>query len=228
MCGRFTLRTPAETIASLFPGLDVPEFAARYNIAPTQQVPCIRASEVSNREVVPLRWGLIPFWAKDSKIGARMINARSETVATKPAFRSAFKKRRCLVIADGYFEWKKIGKEKQPFYMTVGAAEDKPTGFCMAGLWEKWHDQKNDLVIESCSILTTDASPSLAALHDRMPVIVESEDREFWLDPQFSDREKLESLCKPAADGYFQSVPVSKTVNNVRNQEADCVVPIQL
>ena len=228
MCGRFTLRTPADTIATLFPGLDAPEFAARYNIAPTQSVPCLRLNKDSDREVVGLRWGLIPFWAKDIKIGARMINARSETVATKPAFRAAFKQRRCLVVADGYFEWKKIGKEKQPFYMTVGPATDDPIGFCMAGLWEKWRDPANDAVIESCSILTTDASPSLAGLHDRMPVVIAAEDHEFWLDPEFTDREKLESLCKPTDDGYFQSVPVSKTVNNVRNQNSECVVPIHL
>ena len=150
MCGRFTLTTPAKTLATLFEGLNFSSFEPRYNICPTQTVACIRNvsednEDATTRELAALRWGLVPFWAKDLKVGARMINARSETVATKPSFRSAFKKRRCLVVADGFYEWKKEGKQKQPYY--ISQADEKP--FTLAGLWESWTDPTNDQVIEN-------------------------------------------------------------------------------
>ena len=131
MCGRFTLRSPAASIASLFDGLDVPEWSPRYNLAPTQGVPTVRYRK-GKPIFAPLRWGLVPAWAKELSIGTRMINARSETVDSKPAFRDAFQQRRCLVVADGFFEWKKVGRKKYPFYIT--RVDERP--FCMAGLWE--------------------------------------------------------------------------------------------
>ena len=227
MCGRFTLTTPAATIRSLFPGLYVPDdLLPRYNIAPTQPIACVRQNADSENEVTSFRWGLIPSWAKEAKIGARMINARSETAASKPSFRSAFKQRRCLIFADGYYEWKKEGKAKQPYYM-VKAKEEAESGFCMAGLWERWHDKDKNETIESCSILTTDSAPSLSCLHDRMPVIVQPEDFGFWLDREFADVEKLQAICKSAADGYFCFSAVNKIVNNARNETPGCISPAE-
>ena len=228
MCGRFTLRTPTKTLASLFDGLRFPDLKPRYNIAPTQDVVCVRQSSEGTNEAVMLRWGLVPFWSKDLKIGARMINARSETVATKPAFRAAFKSRRCLVLADGFYEWKKEGKEKLPFYIT--RQDDGP--FCMAGLWESWQEKPPDdntpaSRIESCTVLTTSANSMMASLHDRMPVILPQGQYEFWLDPEFSDRGQLESLMVPCPDDELQARPVSKMVNKPANDLPECIAPIQ-
>ena len=228
MCGRFTLRTPTKTLASLFDGLRFPDSKPRYNIAPTQDVVCVRQSVEGNNEAVMLRWGLVPFWSKDLKIGARMINARSETAATKPAFRAAFKRRRCLVLADGFYEWKKEGKEKLPFYIT--RPDDGP--FCMAGLWESWQEKQPDdkthsSRIESCSVLTTSANSMMESLHDRMPVILPQEKYDFWLDNQFSDRGQLESLLVPCPDDELQARPVSKIVNKPANDGPECIAPYQ-
>ena len=223
MCGRFTLRTPETTIASLFPDLAIPDLKPRFNIAPTQQVACVRKTD--QLKVVTLRWGLVPFWAKDLKIGAKMINARCETVESKPSFRSAFKKRRCLVFADGYFEWKKIDGAKQPYYMTT---TENGGGFCMAGLWEKWKDKENDETVESCTVLTTDANSKLSGVHDRMPVVLDRKDFEFWLDPEFQAVDKLKSILKPASEEFFDAVPVDRTVNNVRNDNPTCVRTVVL
>ncbi|MEE2825968.1 MAG: SOS response-associated peptidase, partial [Planctomycetota bacterium] len=154
MCGRFTLRSPAESIASLFEGLEVPEWIPRFNIAPTQGAPAVRYRE-GKPIFTPLRWGLVPSWAKELAVGNRMINARSETVDSKPAFRDAFQKRRCLIVADGFFEWKNVGKRKFPFYIT--RVDGRP--FCMAGLWETWGPAGAE--IETCTILTTVANACL-------------------------------------------------------------------
>ena len=223
MCGRFTLKTPEAAISSLFPGLTIPDLKSRFNVAPTQQVACIR-NDGESSEVVELRWGLVPFWAKELKIGARMINARSESVESKPAFRAAFKKRRCLIVADGYFEWKKIGKEKQPFYMTVAGGGG---GFCMAGLWESWRDKDSDPV-ETCTVLTVDSNPKLAEVHDRMPVVLDQQDYEYWLDPSFQSVEKLKSLLRPSSEDFFEVTAVDKTVNNVRNDNKKCVEKVEI
>ena len=220
MCGRFTLTTPAETIGTLFPGLALPVVKPRYNIAPTQSVACVRHDKFGNHELAMLRWGLVPSWAKDLKIGARMINARCETVASKPAYRAAFKKRRCLVLADGYIEWKKMEDGKQPFHITISG--EKPA-FAMAGLWESWTDKESDCTVESCTVITTDATPSLNEIHDRMPVILKESDYGFWLDQGFAGTSKLESMLQPVADGVLNARPVSRNVNNVRNDEPSCL-----
>lgn len=228
MCGRFTLRTPTKTLASLFDGLRFPELRPRYNIAPTQDVVCVRQSAEGNNEAAMLRWGLVPFWSKDIKIGAKMINARSETVATKPAFRAAFKSRRCLVLADGFYEWKKVGKEKQPYYIT--GADEGP--FCMAGLWESWREKQTvgdnqSVPVESCTVLTTAANSVMESLHDRMPVILPKEQYEFWLDVEFKGRERLEGLLVPCPEDQLQVRPVSKLVNKVANDDPECIAPSQ-
>lgn len=223
MCGRFTLQTPTATIGSLFPELTIPNLPARYNIAPTQQVACVRGIEDASHEFAALRWGLVPRWAKDLKIGANMINARAETVATKPAFRAAFKKRRCLVFADGYYEWKKDGDEKQPFHITC---IDRPTGFGMAGLWEKWQSPETGDVVQTCTIITANSVSSISSIHDRMPVIMNPHDFACWLDCSFAGTEQLQSLLKPNVDSEFQATAVSNIVNSSRHDSPVCLSPI--
>lgn len=218
MCGRFTLRTPAARVAELFDLDQVPILQPRYNIAPTQQVATIRRTLGSSppaqkREFAMLRWGLIPFWAKDAKFGARAINARSESISDKPTFRDAYKKRRCLVLADGYYEWKKVGKAKQPYL--IHFSDDRP--FAFAGLWDRWRSSSDEL-IESCTILTTTASPSLAHLHERMPVILDYENHSPWLDGSM-DADALIDCPEP---GLLQT-PVSPLVNSVKNDTAACL-----
>lgn len=167
MCGRFTLRVPAAELVEIFRLLRRPDVQPRYNIAPTQPVAVVRRID-RGRELSMLRWGLVPSWAKDPKIGARMINARAETVATKPAFRTALRRRRCLVPADGFYEWaKSAGGTKQPHYIT--RRDGRP--FAFAGLWESW-DGPDGSSIESCTIVTTEANDLVGRIHDRMPVIL--------------------------------------------------------
>ena len=226
MCGRFTMRTPTETMAALFDGLRFPKLVPRYNICPTQPVTCIRQSSEQALEIVDLRWGLVPFWAKDLKIGAKMINARSETASSKPSFRAAFKSRRCLVLADGFYEWKKVGSQKQPHY--ISRSDDQP--FCMAGLWESWKDNSenapNDTVIETCTILTTSANATMEPLHDRMPVILHQDHFDFWLDTEFSDVQQLEKVLVPFATDELRTYPVSKMVGKPINDSPECIEPI--
>ena len=165
MCGRYLITTPVEAIRQIFKVDQRPNLAARYNVAPTQSVPIIRRNE-DGRELVMARWGLVPFWAKDLKIGARMINARAETVAEKPAFRDAFRRRRCLVIADGFYEWRKVDGGKQPYLIRLKGAAP----FAFAGLWERWTDKESDERIESCTIIVTEANALIAPIHDRMQI----------------------------------------------------------
>lgn len=198
-----------------------PEWAPRYNIAPTQQVPVVRvAPDSGEREMTLLRWGLIPSWAKDASIGNRLINARAETVASKPAFRAAFKRRRCLVPADGYYEWQKVGSKKQPYL--IQRQDGAP--FAFAGLWESWHADRPDAV-ETFTIITTDANEATTAIHDRMPVILDEEDYAMWLDPEFEGREALESLLRPYPGEALQLTPVSTYVNNPRHEDPRCIEP---
>ena len=194
MCGRFTLRTPSEKVAELFRLLRAPILEPRCNIAPTQPVAAVRnKSDTDNRECVPLVWGLIPSWSKDPRIGSRMINARAETVANKPAFRAAFKRRRCLIPADGFYEWQQVGarKKKQPFW--IGLQDERL--FAFAGLWECWTGSDGS-ELESCTIITCEPNELLAPLHNRMPVILPPDDFERWLSPTESPGE-LQSLLIP-------------------------------
>ncbi len=220
MCGRFTLKTSPQAISMLFDDLELEsiDFKPRYNIAPTQEVLAVRTHQPQGRQFAFLRWGLIPFWAEDPSIGSRLINARAESVAEKPAFRQAFGKRRCLIVADGFFEWKTNGKRKQPYYIT--AANRQP--FCFAGLWESWTDKQDGRAVESCTIITTEASPGLRSLHDRMPSVVPPERFRFWLDPDFKSVEALrEILTRSAFDWRF--APVNPVVNNARHDQPDCI-----
>jgi putative SOS response-associated peptidase YedK len=217
MCGRITLRTKMNLLLSQFAAemAEAPDWPARFNVAPTQDVLVLRHP----REVVKEHWGLIPSWAKDKKISYSTINARADSVATKPAFRSAFKKRRCLVLADGYFEWKKEGKAKLPYLYEVDGG--KP--FAFAGLWEWWREPGTEGEgIESCTIITTEANALASEIHDRMPVILDAADYDRWLDPGL---ENPGDLLKQFPSERMCVRPVNTFVNNARNQGEQCVGP---
>jgi putative SOS response-associated peptidase YedK len=232
MCGRYTLFASPEEIAGIF-SLPVPETARvlqgepRYNIAPTTKVAAVRWSEGGDgRELVTFRWGLIPHWAKETKSGPLLINARGETVADKPAFRSAFRARRCLVIADGFYEWQKLLDRKQPHYFQV----DNGALFAFAGIWDRWEQSGGDgEVVESCAIITTRANDLAKLVHDRMPVILSQESWDTWLrDVQYdrTQQHTLRSLVCPFPNARMSAVPVSTIVNSARNDTQDCVEPI--
>lgn len=217
MCGRFTLRTPARDVARAF-GLDLlDDWPPRYNVAPTQSVAAVRQPAGEQRQLVFLHWGLVPSWADDPTIGNRMINARAETLATKPAFRKAFRQRRCLIPSDGFYEWQQQGRQKQPYYFTLADGGL----FALAGLWERW--EKNALVIESCTIITTAANSLVAPLHDRMPVILPPDDYELWLDANVEDVERLQPLLRPLPPEAMRARPVSTLVNSPRNDSPACL-----
>jgi len=257
MCGRFTVRSNLNLILQQFALDDEPDFdlTPRYNIAPTQEVAVVRATE-AGRELAMLRWGLIPSWSKDEKMGNRLLNARSETAAEKPSFRSAFRRRRCLVVADGFYEWKKIDSPaaesargngdadsqrgtkkttskrnsqtpKQPFLIHM--QDGGP--FAFAGLWETWKGPRGAELptpIQSCTILTTEPNALMATIHDRMPVILPQEDYAMWLDPSFEGIEALQALQRPYDPDAMIATPVSTLVNSPRNESPECVVPVDV
>jgi len=221
MCGRYTLQVSPEELAKQFVVEDSPLFKPRYNIAPTQNVPVVRLKpDTAKRELVLLRWGLIPSWAKDPKIAYSTINAKAETVAEKPAFRSAFRKRRCLIPATGFYEWQQEGKQKQPMYIRL--RDHRP--FAFAGLWEHWEPKEGE-PIESCTIVTTDANAFMLPIHNRMPVILASQDYDQWLDPTVQTN-SLQAILKPYAAEEMEAYAVSKIVNNPRNDAPQCVEPL--
>lgn len=222
MCGRFALRSSIKELAEALEvtSVKIKEERARYNIAPTQGIVAAR-EEGGERELVTLRWGLVPGWTKDPSIGTRLINARSETVAEKPAFREALRRRRCLIPVSGFYEWKREGTRKQPFYFRM--KNEQP--FAFAGLWEHWEGQDNE-AIESCTILTTEANEVLAPVHDRMPVIVAPENYELWLDPTMNKAERLEPLLRPFTAAEMTAHPVSLSVNNPRYDGEDLLAPL--
>ncbi|NJN87658.1 MAG: SOS response-associated peptidase [Leptolyngbyaceae cyanobacterium SL_7_1] len=225
MCGRFTLTQPADAIAQHFNLGQVPLFEPRYNVAPTQAVAVVRADLQQERQLHWLQWGLVPSWSKDPKMGARMINARAETLAEKPSFRQAFRRRRCLIPADGFYEWHRSGKAKQPYYFFLDAPAETPTLFAFAGLWEHWENGNGD-VIESCTIITTEPNETLQAFHDRMPVILPPSTYDRWLDPT-EQTEHLQSLLQPYAASTMGYYPVSTTVNNPRQADRSCIQPLE-
>ncbi len=228
MCGRYTLTTPLEALRHLFDFAESPNLRPRYNIAPTQSVPVVRAGE-GRRSLAMMRWGLVPSWAKDISIASRMINARGETVAQKPAFRKAFRSRRCLVPADGYYEWRTEDARRQPYRVT--RQDGAPMAF--AGLWERWTARGDsggnnpvsagDLV-ETFAIVTTAASESVGALHHRMPVVIEPEDFEAWLTTSEREIEPLQDLLRPSAIS-FAITRVGMHVNAVRHDDPQCIAP---
>ncbi|MBW2484724.1 MAG: SOS response-associated peptidase [Deltaproteobacteria bacterium] len=221
MCGRFALKTPPRSIQQHF---DIPEtidLSPSYNIAPSQDIVVIRhLSGKDYRQLDMLRWGLIPGWAKDMKISYRMINARAETLAQKPSFRAAFKKRRCLIAADGFYEWRHLGKTKQPYFvhMKNGAV------FGFAGLWESWTSPGGSIV-ESCTIITTSANDLVRKIHDRMPVILHPQKYAAWLN-QESWENSLQPLLVPYPASEMESYRVSSEVNNPKNNIPACLQPL--
>jgi putative SOS response-associated peptidase YedK len=224
MCGRFTLKASRQAIKDRLALAQTPSIEPRYNIAPTQPVAVVRAIRTKpgtkERELVMLRWGLVPYWADDLAIGNRMINARAESVAERPAFREAFRKRRCLVVTDGFYEWKRADGKKQPYYITM-----KDGGpFAFAGLWEAW--EREGEIIESCTIVTTNSNELVAEIHDRMPVIVDAKDYDVWLDPEVKDLEVLEGLLRPYPSEQMMALPVSRLINDPKNEDAKCVEPM--
>ena len=222
MCGRFTQTASPEAIAKQFHLDGPPLFKPRYNIAPSQHVAAIRITpDAAKRECVLLRWGLIPSWAKDPKIGNQCINAKAETVAEKPSFRSAFKKRRCLVIADGFYEWQLRGKQKQP--MWIGLKSKGP--FTFAGLWEHWKPTEG-VPLETCTIITTEPNELMQAIHNRMPVILSPASYGQWLDPTVRQVESLKALLRPYSSEELMAYPVSTLVNNPRHDAAQCLEPV--
>ncbi len=221
MCGRYSLTSPVESVVQLF-ALDArPNLPPRYNIAPTQEVAVLR-TEGGARTLGLMRWGLVPAWAKNVSISAKMINARAETVAEKPSFRSAFKRRRCLIPADGFYEWQARGKgPKQPYRIT----QFDGLPFAFAGLWEAWQEPDGDELL-SCTIITTEANRLLREIHPRMPVILDSADYDQWLD--VDSTAPAQSLLNPAPDDWLMAYPVSTRVNNVRNDDTACVESISM
>jgi putative SOS response-associated peptidase YedK len=216
MCGRFAFYSPSEATAALFGAASSTEVEPRYNIAPTQFIAAVRRDEQDTPELTMLRWGLVPFWAKDPSIGNRMINARSETVAEKPSFRNAYKKRRCLVLADGFYEWRKEGDVKTPYFISL--ADGSP--FAFAGLWEDWNSKESDESLQTTAIITTAANDFMATLHQRMPVVMRPAEAARWLD---GDMELLAELIDDSP--AFQAWPVDRKVNNAKNEGADLIDP---
>lgn len=219
MCGRFAFYSPHEAVTRLFGVADAPEVEPRYNIAPTQFVAVVREGEGRQRTLNMLYWGLVPSWSRDKAIGARMINARGETLREKPSFRTAYRRRRCLVLADGYYEWRRSGPQKQPYFISF--ADGEPFG--MAGLWESWRDPAGGEPLESCCIITTSPAPAIAHVHDRMPVILPAAACAEWLDPACADLERLDRLVAPWRGDGPVARAVSRRVNDARNQGPDLV-----
>ncbi len=222
MCGRFAYFVPYEQLTAHY-GLTsaAPEFE-RYNIAPSQPILAVRQAQTGEREATMLKWGLIPHWAKDPTIGNRMINARGETVAEKPSFRTAFKRRRCIIPASGFYEWGPSSAGKWPYYITP---TDGPL-LSFAGLWESWRTPEGE-ALESCTIITTTANATLARIHQRMPVCLPEASYADWLDPEATSETCLK-LLTPLPDAAFDVRPVAKTVNNPRNDSAELVEPVEI
>ncbi len=222
MCGRFSLGVDATTLVAQFALFEAPVWTPRYNIAPTQDVLVVVADPMkAQRQARRHRWGLIPSWAKDKAIGNQLINAQAETAATKPAFRAAFRKRRCLILTDGFYEWKKEGRHKQPFHIRL--RDGRPFGF--AGLWEHWAGGEG-VAIDSCTILTTTPNDLLRPLHHRMAVILAPEAYRLWLDPAIQEVDRLQPLLRPYPAEMMTACPVSTRVNNPAHDAPDCVAPL--
>jgi putative SOS response-associated peptidase YedK len=216
MCGRFAFYSPSEATTALFGVQTDVEIAARYNIAPTQFIAAIRNNESASRELTMLRWGLVPFWAKDPAIGNRMINARAETVAEKPSYRNAYKKRRCLILASGFYEWRKEGTGKTPYYITT---EDE-SPFAFAGLWERWDSNDSDESLQTTTIITVDANEFMQVLHHRMPIILKAEGADRWLSGDDGLIDNVAEITPP-----LKAWAVDRRVNNARNEGPELIEP---
>ena len=222
MCGRFTLTADPSDLQEAFYWVNFgnTDFSPRYNIAPTQGVPVV--TNKGENKLDFFTWGLVPFWAKDPSIGSRMINARSETLAEKPSFRNAFKRRRCLVLADGFYEWQKIPESKTKIPTYIRMKDGK--AFAFAGLWENWHSPDGSQIL-STTIITTQPNELLKPIHNRMPVILPEEAYDAWLTPGEADPQTLTPLLGPFDANLMEAYPVSRLVNNPRNDTPDCIRP---
>ncbi len=216
MCGRFAFYSPAEAAAALFGASTSLDISPRYNIAPTQDIAAIRNDKAGERELVMLRWGLVPFWAKDPSIGNRMINARAETVAEKPAYRNAYKHRRCIVLADGFYEWQRHGDSKTPYFISLAAAEP----FALAGLWEDWTSKETGESLQTATLITTEANDFMMPLHHRMPVILQTDSASEWLAGSNDLLDDVAAITPP-----LQAWPVDRRVNNARNEGEELLRP---
>jgi putative SOS response-associated peptidase YedK len=224
MCGRFTLTATPEALHQTFPLFEGIDWQPQYNIAPSQNVLAVRLQpETGDPEAVRLRWGLIPSWADDIKIGYRMINARAETVRDKPSFRAAYKHRHCLVIADGFIEWQQTGgKTKQPYHIRLKDARP----FAFAGLWDHWH--REEQVIESCTILTTAANATVRPVHDRMPLILDRQDHDLWLNAASAKAGNVLDALHPLSAEALTAIAISTRVNSPSNNDAACLEPVKV
>lgn len=220
MCGRFTLRTPAADIARQFRLPEIPDLDARYNIAPSQEIAIVRTGQDQQRELAFCRWGLVPFFAKDPDSGHKPINARSEKAASSPMFRAAMRRRRCLVPADGFYEWKKVGSKKQPYYIRL----QNDGVFAFAGIWERWGDNDE---LQTCAILTTDANELMRPIHDRMPVLLPPDAYDLWLDPEVEDPSRIQGLLEPYPDDQLEAYAVSTDVNRPTHDAPNCLEPVE-
>lgn len=222
MCGRFTQERPTSELAEIFEADDLADApGGRYNVAPTDEAAVVVRRD-DHRAVTAYRWGLIPHWADDPRIGNRMFNARAETLATSPAFRDAFRRRRCLVPVDSFYEWRREGKVRKPF--RVVGADGRP--LALAGLWSGWHDRDTGEVRRTFTIVTTGPNEVMRSIHDRMPVVVPPEAWDRWLDPALPDPGELQGLLVPAPDGSLEAYPVSRAVNDVRNDGPGLIEPL--
>jgi putative SOS response-associated peptidase YedK len=222
MCGRFVQYSPVETVQQIFKiGTVSFEVISNYNVAPTQKILTIIKHDSENK-LEKLHWGLVPFWAKDVTIGSRMINARAETVSQKPSFRNAFRKRRCLIPADGFYEWKGEKGNKQPYYVSIPSGEP----FAFAGLWETWTDKDEESVYKSCTIITTAASETIREIHHRMPAILDPEFHEKWLNTDIQDPKELQVIINDGIIHDMKHYPISKLVNSVKNNDPNCIKPV--
>jgi putative SOS response-associated peptidase YedK len=222
MCGRFARRSDPKRLDKEFGVAEAPRTEASYNVAPTQNILAVRQA-TDGREMTFLKWGLVPSWAKDTSIGARLINARSEMVEEKPSFREAFKRRRCIILADGFYEWKREAGRKQPFFFRM--RNERLFGF--AGLWERWEGEGSQ-AISSCTILTTVANEVLGPVHDRMSVILHPEDSSLWLGDDEREQKLLRELLRPYPAGEMVGYPVSHLVNSPGNRGAELVEEVPL
>ena len=222
MCGRFSLTASAQTIVDVFGIEDLPDYVPCYNIAPTTQILGIRM-ENGQRVARPFRWGLIPFWAKDIKIGYKLLNARSETVHQKPSFKAAFSQRRILVVTDGFYEWQRDGKEKKAYYFQSPTKQP----FAIAGLWERWFDL-DGTEIQSATLLTTAANETMQPFHHRMPVLLPPERWDAWIDANTPGLRLGPEFLAPAPNETLIPTRVSTYVNNVRNQGPECIEPLKI